>query len=88
MGRNAKLKKAFEHIKRDFAAAIADVDYPVQVTFFDAAAPELKAEWMADFKQSFPNVRILSSIIGPVVGVHVGQGCIALIWSKDIQGFA
>ncbi|APT19205.1 MULTISPECIES: DegV family protein [Amylolactobacillus] len=88
IGKERQAKKAFEHIKRDFAAAIADVDYPVQVTFFDAAAPELKAEWMADFKQSFPNVRILSSIIGPVVGVHVGQGCIALIWSKDIQGFA
>lgn len=88
IGKERQTKKAFEHIKNDFAKALENVDYPVQVTFFDAAAPELKQEWMDDFKESFPNVRILSSIIGPVVGVHVGQGCVALIWSRDIQDFS
>lgn len=87
IAKERQAKRAYEHIKADFAKAIADKPYPIEVTIFDALAPEEKAKWVADFKQSFPQVRVLESIIGPVVGVHVGQNCMAIIWSRDIDSY-
>ncbi len=80
-------KRAYDHIKRDFSRLIRDKSYPIQVTIFDAMNPQAKKEWHDDFAKSFPNVKILESIIGPVVGVHVGQGTMAIIWSRDLDDY-
>ncbi|GAF41351.1 hypothetical protein FC83_GL002370 [Agrilactobacillus composti DSM 18527 = JCM 14202] len=88
IAKERQAKKAYEHIKREFGQAIANVDYPIRVTVFDAADPEAKKEWLTDLKASFPNVTVDSSIIGPVIGVHVGQGTMAMIWARDWKSFS
>lgn len=87
IGKERQEKRAFASIKRDFKQAISGLDYPLQATIFDAAAPAKKAQWLADLQAEFPQVRFESSIIGPVVGVHTGQGAVAIIWHKDINTY-
>lgn len=87
IGKERQTKRAYVKIKNDFAKAIENKDYPIQVTVFDALDPVAKAKWVADYKKSFPKVKVLESIIGPVVGVHVGQHCMAIIWSRDVDSY-
>lgn len=87
IAKERQAKRAYEHIKAGFAKAIADVDYPVRLTVFDAADKETQKAWVTDLQNSFPNVTVDMSIIGPVIGVHVGQGTMAMIWAKDWQSF-
>lgn len=44
-------------------------------------------EWVSDYESSFPKVKIYQSIIGPVVGVHVGQHTMAMIWGRDLDSY-
>lgn len=88
IAKERQAKKAFEHIKKDFGDAIANVDYPVRVTVFDADEPKMKAEWVKDLQDSFPQVQVDQSIIGPVIGVHTGKGAMAIIWTQDYQDLA
>ncbi|KLD58617.1 hypothetical protein WP50_24925 [Lactiplantibacillus plantarum] len=70
-------------IKAKLAAEIAAVDYPLRVTIENGNNPKLQAEWTADLKASFPDLTIDEGEIGPVVGVHVGEGVMGLIWARD-----
>ncbi|KRL14062.1 DegV family protein [Schleiferilactobacillus perolens] len=88
IAKERQAKKAYEHIKRDFAQAIEDVNYPVRVTVFDADEPKMKAEWVKDLTASFPQVHVDQSIIGPVIGVHTGKGAMAIIWTQDYHDLA
>lgn len=87
IGKERQAKKAYEHIKNGFAQAIAGKDYPIRLTVFDAADIPTRSAWVADLQKSFPNVTVDTSIIGPVIGVHVGQGTMAMIWAKDYEHF-
>ncbi|WP_230913818.1 DegV family protein [Agrilactobacillus fermenti] len=87
IAKERQAKKAYEHIKTAFSQAIAQVDYPVRVTVFDAADETVKQQWITDLQQSFPNIVVDESIIGPVIGVHTGQGAMAMIWARDWQSF-
>lgn len=40
-----------------------------------------------DYQTSFPKVKVDQSIIGPVVGVHVGQHTMAMIWCRDLDSY-
>ncbi|AVK61504.1 DegV family protein [Lactobacillus sp. CBA3605] len=77
------MRRAYQAIKAKLAAAIAAADYPLRVTIENGNNPKLQAEWTADLIQSFPDLTIDESEIGPVVGVHVGEGVMGLIWAKD-----
>ncbi|ERL66656.1 DegV family protein [Schleiferilactobacillus shenzhenensis] len=88
IAKERQAKKAFEHIKKDFGAAIQDVPYPVRVTVFDADEPKMKAEWVQELQSSFPQVTVDQSIIGPVIGVHTGRGAMAIIWTQDYNDLA
>ena len=80
-------KRAYNHIKKDFDSLTSDMPYPIQLTIFHADDEERKNEWVSDYKSSFPKVKIYQSIIGPVVGVHVGQHTMAMIWGRDLDSY-
>ncbi|MFC6181390.1 DegV family protein [Lactiplantibacillus daowaiensis] len=77
------MRRAYQAIKAKLAAAIDAADYPLRVTIENGNNPKLQAEWTADLKASFPDLTIDEGEIGPVVGVHVGEGVMGLIWAKD-----
>lgn len=87
IAKERQYKRAYNHIKKDFDRLTKDVPYPVQLTIFHADDPEKEAAWVDDYNASFPKVKVYQSIIGPVVGVHVGQHCIAMIWCRDIDSY-
>ncbi|RRK10530.1 DegV family protein [Lactiplantibacillus garii] len=77
------MRRAYAAIKAKLAAAIEAADYPLRVTIENGNNPKLQAEWTADLTASFPDITIDEGEIGPVVGVHVGEGVMGLIWAKD-----
>ncbi|WP_455387115.1 DegV family protein [Lactiplantibacillus pentosus] len=77
------MRRAYTAIKAKLAATIDAADYPLRVTIENGNNPKLQAEWTADLKASFPDLTIDEGEIGPVVGVHVGEGVMGLIWARD-----
>ena len=77
------MRRAYAASKAKLAAAIESSDYPLRVTIEAANNPKLQDEWEADLHASFPDLAIDKSEIGPVVGVHVGEGTMGLIWARD-----
>ncbi len=77
------MKRAYQEIKRRFAKAKREADFPLRLTVIHAGAPGLEEEWLEDMHNSFPDVAIEASELGPVIGVHVGAGTMALLWCYD-----
>jgi DegV family protein with EDD domain len=77
------MRRAYQAIKAKLAAAIDAADYPLRVTIENGNNPKMQAEWTADLEASFPGIKIVEGEIGPVVGVHVGEGVMGLIWARD-----
>ncbi|MGR3742302.1 DegV family protein [Companilactobacillus sp. DQM5] len=80
--------KAFKKVQQDVSNQIKNKNYKVRATIIDAHDPEKSNEWVTTFKNIFPDMEVDTSIIGPVVGVHTGQGAIAVIWSQDWKEIA
>ncbi|MCZ2491407.1 DegV family protein [Dellaglioa carnosa] len=83
IGKERKMKNAYSEIKAQFAEATRSLDYPVRIDLIDANNPDLQAEWGQDLRTSFPDMRFESGYIGPLVGVHTGEKCLGLIWSRN-----
>lgn len=77
------MRRAYQRIKQKFQEVSEQVNYPLRLTVIDANNDELQQEWSADLIQQFPNLKIAHSEIGPVLGVHVGAGTMALLWDYD-----
>lgn len=77
------MKRAWAALQAKFTKAVQDADYPLRLTVVDADAKETQTRWVAELKEKFPNVTIDTNNIGPVVGVHVGAGTMALLWDYD-----
>ncbi len=87
IAKERQYKRAYKHIQNDFSNLIKPLTYPIQSTIFNALDQKRENEWLKDYKEKFPNVRFDESIIGPVVGVHVGQHTIAMIWCRDLNSY-
>lgn len=80
--------KAFKKVQQDVGEQIKDKDYTVRATVIDAHDIEKSNEWVETFKKDYPDMIVDTSIIGPVVGVHTGQGAICVIWGQDWEELA
>ena len=87
ISKERKYQRAYDKIQKDFTKLTANLPYHVQLTIFHADDIERETTWLEDYKQKFPEIEIYSSIIGPVVGTHVGQHTIAMIWSRNIYSY-
>ncbi len=87
IAKERQYKRAYNHIKKDFDKLTSNMPYPIQLTIFHADDAEREAEWINDYQTSFPKVKVDQSIIGPVVGVHVGQHTMAMIWCRDLDSY-
>lgn len=87
IAKERQYRRAYLHIQKDFQRLTKNMPYPIQSTIFDALDNEKEQAWLADYRKKFPRVKFYSSIIGPVVGVHVGQHTMAMIWCRDIDSY-
>ena len=87
IAKERQYKRAYNHIKKDFSRLTSNMPYPIQLTIFHADDEEREAAWINDYQTSFPKIKVDQSIIGPVVGVHVGQHTMAMIWCRDLDSY-
>ena len=87
IAKERQTKRALRHIINDVAKDVAAHDYPIQASIFHADDPASEEKWCQAFKAALPDLRYEKSIVGPAIGVHVGQHCMSIIWSKDINSY-
>ena len=87
IAKERQTKRAYKHIQTDFDNLTKNMPYKIQCTIFDSLDPDKKAEWVKDYQAKFPKYEFNTSIIGPVVGVHVGQGTMAMIWCRELDDY-
>lgn len=79
------MKKAKLRVEQIFDESLAKTDYPVRAYVFHAAAEEAGQKWLADLQEKHPEIDFELSYFGPVIGVHLGQGALALGWMQDTR---
>lgn len=87
IAKERQTKRAYKHIQTDFDNLTKNMPYKIQCTIFDSLDPDKKEEWVKDYQAKFPKYEFNTSIIGPVVGVHVGQGTMAMIWCRKLDDY-
>ncbi|AKG65933.1 DegV family protein [Lactobacillus helveticus] len=87
IAKERQTKRAYKHIQTDFDNLTKNMPYKIQCTIFDSLDPDKKEEWVKDYQAKFPKYEFNTSIIGPVVGVHVGQGTMAMIWCRELDDY-
>lgn len=79
------MKKAKLRVEQIFDESIASLDYPVRGIIVHANAEKAGKEWMEKLQADHPDINFELSYFGPVVGVHLGQGALALAWMQDTE---
>lgn len=76
-------KKAMRKMENLFDEAVKNAHYPLQATVVHAYTEAEAREFMQQLEEKYPTVRFNFSFLGPVVGVHTGEGAIGMSWTKD-----
>ena len=74
IAKERQTKRAYRHVQSDFDNLTKNMPYKIQCT-------------IEDYSAKFPKYKFDESIIGPVVGVHVGQGTMSMIWCRDLDDY-
>lgn len=86
IGQERMMKRAWMHIKRDFAQAVRTATTPLLVSVIDANNGDLADQWAAEIEATYPHdqVRVVRGPIGPYISVHTGEKAMGFIWSADL----
>ena len=79
------MKKAKARCEQIFDESIAKLAYPVRAIVLHANDEEAGKKWMTKLQADHPDIKFELSYFGPVVGVHLGQGALALAWLQDTE---
>ena len=88
VGKARKMSGAKDLIQEAFEAYLAKVDFPVRAYVIDGNNQKLGDKWSKDFTSKYPAVSFERAEMDPVIGVHTGDGAMALIWTKDYQSYS
>lgn len=77
------MKRAKARIEKIFDDSVAKADYPVRAIVFHANAEEAGRKWMEKLQADHPDIRFELSYFSPIIGVHLGQGALAVGWIMD-----
>lgn len=78
-------KKALKKIETLLEEAVRNKDYPIVATIVHAYCEDEAQAFREQLEDKFPTVRFTSSFLGPVVGVHTGEGAVGMSWTIDIE---
>ncbi|MGD8189713.1 DegV family protein [Brevibacillus ginsengisoli] len=81
-----KSKKAKKRIVELFEQEVGPND-SVQLSIIHIANDEEANEWKSELQERFPQYHIHISYLGPLIGVHTGEGVIGLTWYKTDKPF-
>lgn len=78
-------KKALKKIETLLEESTKEKDYPIEATVVHSYSKEEALVFKEKMESKFPEVRFNFSFLGPVVGVHIGEGAIGMSWTMDIN---
>lgn len=76
-------KKALKKIETLFEEAIEKADYPIKATIIHAYSEEEGKAFKKRLEEKHPTIPFNFSHVGPVIGVHAGEGAVGLSWTKN-----
>ncbi|WP_283583776.1 DegV family protein [Limosilactobacillus difficilis] len=79
------MKKAKLRCEQIFDQEIAKVNYPVTAIVYHANCQEAGQKWLDKLAADHPDIPFELSYFGPVIGTHLGQGALAISWSRDLK---
>ncbi|NSL51775.1 DegV family protein [Calidifontibacillus erzurumensis] len=74
-------KKALKRILELFDED-ANTGVPIVASVIHANRPETAEQIKNQIQENYPNVEISISYFGPVIGTHLGEGALGLVWYK------
>ncbi|CAK8054332.1 DegV family protein [Eupransor demetentiae] len=83
VGRARKMSGARLEIKTALDEYLRKINYPVRAYVVDGNNPKLGDKWLKEFQTEYPAIQFERASMDPVIGVHTGDGGMALIWSRD-----
>ncbi|MER2063229.1 MAG: DegV family protein [Alkalibacterium sp.] len=78
-------KKALKKIEALLEESVEGKDYPIAASIVHAYSEDEALAFKKQMEKKFPEIRFISSFLGPVVGVHTGEGAIGMSWTMDIE---
>ncbi|MFB9770274.1 DegV family protein [Lactiplantibacillus modestisalitolerans] len=83
LGKERTLKNAQQAVQEQFGQFVAASQLPVRLDVISTNDNELVEEWASELRYHFPEVRVKTGEIGPLMGVLTGDHAVGLIWSLD-----
>lgn len=74
-------KKALRKIENLLEESVRSSDYPIQATVVHAFSEKEGLAFKEKLETKFPDVEFNLSFLGPVIGVHTGEGAIGMTWT-------
>lgn len=74
-------KKALRKIENLLEESVRSSDYPIQATVVHAFSEQEGLAFKENLETKFPDVEFNLSFLGPVIGVHTGEGAIGMTWT-------
>ena len=79
------MKKAKLKAEEKLSIAMENATYPLRLLVLDADDPEAGDKWASELREKYPNSTLDRSYFGPVIGVHLGKGALAIAWIRDFD---
>ncbi|MDR3240541.1 MAG: DegV family protein [Lactobacillaceae bacterium] len=77
------MKKAQKRVEELFKKALFDADYPIKPMVIHANDAVAGEKWRHELEEKYPAMEFEFSYFSPVIGTHLGQGALALVWMRD-----
>lgn len=76
-------KKAIARVENLFDDALKTTDYPVRAFVVHGNDEKSAIKWRDSLSEKYPDIPFEITYFGPVIGTHLGEKAIALIWMID-----
>jgi len=79
------MKKAKLKAEEKLSIAMENATHPLRLLVIDADDPESGDRWAEELREKYPDSTLDRSYFGPVIGVHLGKGALAIAWIRDFD---
>ncbi|WP_057879890.1 DegV family protein [Companilactobacillus kimchiensis] len=79
------MKKAKLKAEEKLSIAMENATHPLRLLVLDADDPEAGDRWADELHERYPDATLDRSYFGPVIGVHLGKGALAIAWIRDFD---
>ncbi|WP_125714757.1 DegV family protein [Companilactobacillus kedongensis] len=85
IGKERTMKRCLRLMLLELQKDLEQADYKIHATVIDANNEVLSEAWVNELHETFPNVRVTISHLGPSISVHTGEKTMGILWSRDWQ---